>query len=111
MSDKELFDRIHRLIVEQQLFLNPSFSRKHYLELGLINKNKAAQLLQLYAHTHLTGYINKLRLDYAVHYMDEHPDDPIKPVALSSGFQNIRTFYRLFLAEFGVTPTTYKNQK
>lgn len=111
MNDKELFDRIHQLIVEQQLFLNPTFSRKEYLELGLMNKNKVAQLMKLYAHTHLTGYINKLRLDYAVRFMNEHPDAPIKAVALSSGFKNIRTFYRLFLAEFGVTPTNYKNSR
>ena len=38
VPDKELFERIHRSIVDKKLFLDPSFSREHVIKLGLINK-------------------------------------------------------------------------
>lgn len=54
-KDKKLFERINRTIIEEQLFLDPEFSREKFIRLGLINKNKVAQLLQQYANTNLNG--------------------------------------------------------
>lgn len=107
-AEKKLFERIHQTIVEQQLFLDPDFSREKFIKLGLINKNKVARLLQQYAGSNLNGYINRLRLDYACQLMRESPDAPIKAIALNSGFKHIRTFYRVFIDKFGVPPTQYK---
>ena len=109
-KDRELFERIHQTIIEQQLFLNPLFSRVEFIKLGLINKNKVAQMLQKYAGTNLRGYINDLRLDYAVRLMKEHPEVPIKAISINSGFKNSRTFYQLFFLKYGVTPSCYKDK-
>lgn len=108
--DRELFERLHRTIVERQLFLDPNFSRDTFMELGLLNRNKAARLLKLYAGTNLSGYINALRLEYAEKLIQEHPELQIKVVALESGFSNVRTFYRLFWEKNGVTPSEYKEK-
>ena len=107
-SDKELFDRIHQAIVEEKLFLNPDFSREHVIRLGLINKNKVARLFREYAHTNFSGYVNKLRLEYALHLLQEHPDTPVKAVAYDAGFNSVRTFYRIFEQVYGKTPLEYK---
>lgn len=108
ITEKELFEHIHQTIVEQQMFLDPDFSREKFIRIGLINKNKVARLLRQYAGSNLNGYINRLRLEYACQLMREHPDAPIKAIALNSGFKQIRTFYRVFFDKYGVTPTEYK---
>ena len=107
-KDKKLFERINRTIIEEQLFLDPEFSREKFIRLGLINKNKVAQLLQQYANTNLNGYINSLRLEYASKLIQTQPDIPIKAVAIDSGFNSSRTFYRLFQQKYGMTPVEYK---
>ena len=109
-KEKELFYQIHRVIVEQQLFLDPAFSRKKFIKIGLINKNKVASLVRKYTGTNLNGYINGLRLEYARRWMEEHPDAPIKAVALSCGYNNVRTFYRQFMNRCGQTPTQCKEK-
>lgn len=107
-KEKALFEQIHQMIMDRKLFLDPLFSREKYIKLGLINKNKVAYLLQRYAKTNLNGYINSLRLDYAIQLMQDNPEAPMKAIAIDSGFKHIRTFYRQFLARYGVTPSGYK---
>lgn len=107
--DKELFEHIHQRIINEQLFLDPDFSREHIIRLGLINKNKVALLFRQFAHTNFNGYINTLRLEYALTMMREQPDVPIKAVAYDAGFNSIRTFYRAFEKAYGKTPAEYKD--
>ncbi len=106
-TDRALFDSIHHAIVDRQLFLDPLFCREKYIKLGLINKNKVARLMHKYAGNSLNGYINDLRLDYAVELMRGNPDAPIKAIAIDAGFKSLRTFYRLFSAKYGVTPSVF----
>lgn len=109
-KDKRLFEQVNQVIIENKLFLDPSFSREKYIRMSLVNKNKVAKWFRLYAGTNFNGYINALRLEYAISLMKECPKEPIKAIAINSGFNNIRTFYRLFSEKFGVTPVTYKER-
>ena len=109
-KERELFEQIHQTIVEQQLFLDPGFSRTKFIKIGLVNKNKVARMLQQYAGTNLNGYINGMRLEYAARLLREHPADPIKAIAANSGFNSVRTFYRLFSGKYGMSPVEYKEK-
>jgi AraC-like DNA-binding protein len=109
-KERELFEQIHQTIVEQQLFLDPGFSRTKFIKIGLVNKNKVARMLQQYAGTNLNGYINGMRLEYAARLLREHPADPIKAIAANSGFNSVRTFYRLFSEKYGMSPVEYKEK-
>lgn len=108
--EKELFDKTHQLIMDRKLFLDPKFSRETYLKLVGLNKNQVAKLLQKYAGTNLIRYINGMRLDYSLKLMEMHPEYPIKAISADSGFNNTRTFYRLFSARFGIAPSEYKRK-
>lgn len=110
-NEKQLFEQTHQIIISRQLFLNPGFSRSSYIKLALINKNKVARLLRQYAGSNLNGYINAMRLDYAMTLLCERPDAPIKAIAADSGFKSVRTFYRLFFEKTGMTPLEYKERK
>lgn len=105
-----LFEQAQREIMDGNLYLNPAFSRDTYMKLCPMNKNGVARLMQRYAGTNLNGYINGMRLEYALRLMRENPDLPIKAVAFDSGFRCLRTFYRLFLKKYGVTPRKYKER-
>lgn len=107
---RSLFEQAQREIMDGKLFLNPAFSRDTYMSLCPMNKNGVARLMQRYAETNLNGYINGMRLEYALRLMRENPDLPIKAVAFDSGFRCLRTFYRLFFKKYGVTPTKYKER-
>ena len=108
VSDKELFERIHHLIVSDKLFLDPAFSREHVIKLALVNKNKVAKMFRQFAHTNFNGYVNALRLEYALALMHSQPEMPIKAVAYDAGFNSVRTFYRAFEKAYGKTPVEYK---
>lgn len=106
--DRELFERIHHQIVSDKLFLDPTFSREHVIKLALVNKNKVAKIFRQFAHTNFNGYVNALRLEYALSLINSQPEMPIKAVAYDAGFNSVRTFYRAFEKAYGKTPVEYK---
>ena len=55
----------------------------------------------------LTQYVESLRARHAANLLRES-DAPLMEVALDSGFNSVRTFYRCFKASFGMTPTSYR---
>lgn len=107
-DERELFNRIHRHILREKLFLNPAFSRQDIIALGLPNRNVAARLIREFTHTNFNGYINALRLDYARTLMQLRPGIPIKILAFNAGFNSVRTFNRAFVQRYGQTPSEYR---
>lgn len=55
----------------------------------------------------LRRYINEYRVDYAKYRLSE-TQDSITDIALSSGFQSIRNFNRVFLECEGITPQDFR---
>ncbi len=55
----------------------------------------------------LTQYVESLRARHAATLLRES-DAPLMEIALDSGFNSIRTFYRCFKTSFGMTPTKYR---
>ncbi|MDX2160276.1 MAG: AraC family transcriptional regulator [bacterium] len=54
-------------------------------------------------------YLNRLRLTHAAHALI-HTNTPILTVALANGFDTLSYFYRLFKAQYGVSPYQYRRQ-
>ena len=55
----------------------------------------------------LTQYVGSLRSRHAANLLRES-DLPLMDIALNSGFDSMRTFYRSFKDCFGITPTGYR---
>ncbi|MEE1238793.1 MAG: AraC family transcriptional regulator [Acutalibacteraceae bacterium] len=53
-------------------------------------------------------YINLLRLNDAERLLNS-TDDSVTSIALNCGFSTVRTFNRVFLKKYGVSPTAYRN--
>jgi len=56
----------------------------------------------------LTEYVNTLRARHAANLLTE-TETPLIDVAMNSGFESMRTFYRAFKLCFGVTPSQYRS--
>lgn len=103
-----LFEILNNRVLADKLYLNPTIERGDLCKVIGVEKNRFAQIIRQNTGTHLIGYINNLRLDYAVQLMKEHPQYVISKISMHSGLTNIRTFYRLFYNRFGMTPLAYR---
>lgn len=67
---------------------------------------------QFHHHFHMNfkQFLNVYRIDYACDQL-LHTEQNITDIALSSGFQTMRTFNRVFLDQTGMTPTEFRRSK
>lgn len=107
---KELFEQMEHLIISKQLYLDPTFSGEKARKLVGIPRNRFAPFIKQYTGDRFLKYMNRLRLYHAVRLMQENPDYGIETIARESGIPALRSFHRLFLDEFGVTPTEYRKE-
>ena len=104
------FLRMEQTVVERKLFLQPNFGRDDLLTLTPFDKNELVIVLQKYTDSrNVTEYLGRLRVEYAVRSLKEHPDFSIDAVLEASGFKSRATFYRAFYKVFGMTPAQYLN--
>lgn len=61
-------------------------------------------------HMHFKQMLNIYRTEFARDQL-LHTDRTVTDIALSSGFQNSRTFNRVFLEHTGMTPTQFRSRK
>ena len=89
-----LFEKISLSDIAADCFYNPSyFSRKFKSCFG---KN-------------LTDYVRERRLLFAAKLLSE-TDKPITEISSECGFSDRTQFYKLFRAEFGITPAEYRKK-
>ena len=103
-SEKTLIQRIEEVVTEQKLYL------RHNLKVSDV----AAELCtnRLYVSTAIndqmgvsfSDYINRKRIDYAIHLMRTHPQKTIYEIADLSGFSSDNSFYRNFKNITGKSP-------
>ncbi|WP_293667953.1 helix-turn-helix domain-containing protein [uncultured Parabacteroides sp.] len=107
-EDKTMFEELDRILTKERLFLDPELSRDSIIRRTHINKNRIASLIQTFTGTNFNGYINNMRLEYSILLLKDYTNYTIPAVAADSGFNNVRTFYRLFREKYGMTPTEYR---
>lgn len=111
LSDAELYAYLRELIENEKLFLDPEFDRQTLIyRTGLSKDRIGAAFARGSEHERITTLVRELRLDYAIHLMDEKSDLTIEQICLASGFTNPDTFTRNFKSKFGMTPTDYRDK-
>mgnify|MGYP002524676154 CR=1 FL=1 len=104
---RQEFMELDARIRKDKLFLLPDISRENIVSMTGLNKNRLAQLIQQYSGQNLTSYINSMRVEYSLELLSAG-EETIETVAYDSGFNNVRTFYRIFREKFGMTPAEYR---
>ena len=107
---KELYERMEHLIVSRQLYLDPKFSGEKARKLVGIPRNRFPPFIKRYAGDRFPKYLTRFRLYYAARLLQDNTNYSIETVARESGIPALRSFHRLFLEEFGVTPTEYRKK-
>ena len=107
---KELYEQMEHLIVSEQLYLDPAFSVDKARKLVGIPRNRFTSFMIRYTGEHFPKYLNKFRLYHAARLLQENPNYSVETVARESGIPALRSFHRLFLDEFGVTPMEYRKK-
>lgn len=72
------------------------------------SKYRFSHIFSAYFGCGLTEYVNTLRSRHAANLLMTS-DSPLIEVAMNSGFESMRTFYRSFKICFGVTPSRYRS--
>lgn len=87
-------------------FLDPINLNTLEKELG-ISKFIISRFFSDLFHISFRDYINRQRAAYA-HMLLLSTTNPVTNIAFDSGFNSLRSFYRVFKREYGVTPNEYR---
>lgn len=110
---EEKMTKLHSLMTEQQLFLNPALSRTIVAqELG-ISDGYLSEILKNTQQTNFNDYINAFRVKRVISYFQEEKFVPysIEAIGLEAGFKSKSVFYTAFKKVTGKTPGAYRKAR
>lgn len=108
--NKMIFEKLDYIIKRDKLYLSPDLSREELTRIVRMNNTRFAKMIKENTDTNLSGYINNLRLNYAIHLMKEQSRLYFADaIAESSGINSMPTFHQLFKGRTGMTPSEFKN--
>lgn len=106
--ERKLFESMDMTIDSEKMFLDPDINREVLVKRFGIPKNSFAQFIQTHTDRNFSGYINNKRIDYSILLLRDEVNYTIQAVSEESGFNNVRTFHRVFRDKFGITPAEYR---
>lgn len=109
-ADKELMERITRLMEERKLFQKSDLKVSDIAaELGT-NSRYISDCIKSFKDSSFTQFVNACRVEYAMQLMRNYPDKKMMQVCMESGFSNETTFFRAFKNYTGLTPNEWKSE-
>ncbi|BDX04842.1 helix-turn-helix domain-containing protein [Planctobacterium marinum] len=105
---RELANRIETLLKEQALFLDPNLNVSQLARELRMSSATISQVINRHFGMSFRAYINEFRIDaIKAKLLDENNKASVLSLALESGFNSEASFYRVFKAATGQTPTGY----
>lgn len=106
---KEMYDRLEKLMYEQELYRQSDLSRDKVAQMLSTNRTYLCSVIKSFTGMTFPYYVNSFRINEAVGILSDPEDDtPIKAIAAGLGYNNLTTFYRLFEAAKGMPPSKYR---
>ena len=105
-KDKERASLMKFLVTE---YHNPDLDMDNLIQSLGINRTKVNDILKSETGLTFNAYLNKLRLTEAARLLQENPQANVGEVAYSVGYNNVSYFNRLFKAEYGCTPKSFRS--
>lgn len=109
IENKAIFEKLNFTITQDKLYLSPDLSREELAKKVHLNNTRFARMIKENTGTNLNGYLNNLRLKYAIQLLKEQPNYTLKAIAEESGINSMPTFHNLFKVKTGMTPSEFKN--
>lgn len=103
------FMQMKASLISGKLFLNPNMTREDLMKIAGLSKNRLSALLQEQANDNLSGYLNRLRVEYSVALLKEKDKFTIDAIATLSGFNSRSAYYTAFNKVFHLSPAQYRD--
>lgn len=107
-ENKKIFQELNRIVVQKQLYLSSELSREDLAQIVHLNNARFARMIRECTGTNFNGYINELRITYAIKLMKKCSNYTIRAIADESGFNSTPILYNLFKKKTGMTPYEFK---
>lgn len=105
--DDSLVTRFQTLMLNEQLFLQPSLSLADVADRLRTNKTYVSKMVNNTYNLGFPELLNTLRIDYAQQYILNHRDAKQEEVAKACGFISASSFNNIFKKITGVTPKVW----
>ena len=105
-----VIEQLSLLMNENQLYLEEKLSIKDVAEMLDINHQQLSEILNRELGKSFSSYVNDIKISEAKKLLVDEPELPVIRIAMSVGFNSIRTFNRVFAKSTGVTPVEYRNR-
>ena len=106
-----LASRFRRLMMDEQLFLQPSLTLSDVAERLHTNKTYVSKMVNQNYKLGFPELLNILRVDHAQQYIRSHPDASQEEIARESGFLSASSFNSTFKRISGFTPKVWAARK
>ena len=105
--DDSLLTKFQSLMLNEQLFLQPSLSLNDVADRLRTNKTYVSKLVNNTYNMGFPELLNTLRVDYAEQYITAHPEAKQEEIAKACGFLSASSFNNIFKKITGVTPKVW----
>lgn len=107
-ENKKIFQELNDIVIQKQLYLSSELSREDLAQIVHLNNARFARMIRECTGTNFNGYINELRINYAIELMKKHHNYTIRAIADEAGFNSTPILYNLFKKKTGMTPYEFK---
>lgn len=106
----DLFNRLETLMREKRIYTDNMITKEKVSDMLGTNRTYLSQTINGQTGKTFTQYINEFRTREAVTRLSDPKENiPLKALSAELGFNSMTTFYNLFQAMTGMTPTQYRN--
>lgn len=113
LSDEKsakLFHAVEILMKDKKIYMDKDITKEKLADMLNTNRSYLSQVINEKYGSSFSHYINSFRVDEAIRILsDPNNDIPLKALAVDLGFNSITTFYSVFKAKVGMTPSTYRS--
>lgn len=107
-ENQKIFQELNHIVVQKKLYLSSELSREDLAQIVHLNNARFARMIRECTGTNFNGYINELRINYAIELMKKYPNYTIRAIADEAGFNSTPILYSLFKKKTGMTPYEFK---
>ena len=109
--DDSLQSRFQHLMMDEQLFLQPSLSLNDVADRLHTNKTYISKMVNQTYNLGFPEVLNILRIDYAEQFITSHPGSTQEEIAKACGFLSASSFNITFKRITGFTPKVWASRK
>lgn len=105
-----VIEQLTGLMNEDRLYLEEKLSLKNAAAILDINHQQLSEILNKELGKSFSSFVNDFRISDAKKMLVDEPELPVIRIAMTVGFNSVRTFNRVFAGSTGVTPVEYRNR-